>query len=111
VGVNVSNFGNVTACNASNFSLFSSVSLGKCQGGSFEYATAAAFQILIYSPCSSRPVPVTARSKALIALDSLKTGIVGSNPSRGMAVCPRCCGILCRWRPCDGPIPRPRCPT
>jgi hypothetical protein len=19
-----------------------------------------------------------------------------------------CCGVLCRWRPCVGPIPRPR---
>jgi hypothetical protein len=36
----------------------------------------------------------------------LETGIVGSNPSQHMDVCPRlCCAVLCRQRPSDGPAP------
>jgi hypothetical protein len=42
------------------------------------------------------------------------TGIVGSNATRGIDVC-LClvcvCVVLCRKRPCDGLIPRPRSPT
>jgi hypothetical protein len=38
--------------------------------------------------------------------------IVSSNPTRGiMSVCIySVCVVLCRWRPCDGLIPRPRSP-
>jgi hypothetical protein len=45
---------------------------------------------------------------------ALNTGIVVSNPGRCMNVCPwffLCCVILCRWRPCSGPISRPRRPN
>jgi hypothetical protein len=44
----------------------------------------------------------------------LNTGIVGSNPARGMDVCLRLfcvCVVLCRYRPCDGLITRSRSPT
>jgi hypothetical protein len=41
------------------------------------------------------------------------TGVVGSNPNRGMDICLRlfCVCVLCRLRPCDGLISRPRSPT
>jgi hypothetical protein len=49
---------------------------------------------------------VAARTKAY-------TVFVGSNPTRGMDICVRlfclCCSV-CRQRPCDGLIPRPRSP-
>jgi hypothetical protein len=38
------------------------------------------------------PVPVAARSG--VGLGRLVTGIVGSNPARGMDVCP-CVSVLC----------------
>jgi len=52
---------------------------------------------------------VAVRSKACIALEHLNFGIMGSNPARGMYVCTyvrvcQCCYVLCRQRPCDGPI-------
>jgi hypothetical protein len=37
-------------------------------------------------------------------------GIVGSNPNQGMDVCV-CVYSVCRQRPCDGLIPRPRSST
>jgi hypothetical protein len=41
-----------------------------------------------------------------VGLGQLVAGIVGSNPAQGMDVCP-----LCRQRPCDGLITRPRSPN
>jgi hypothetical protein len=41
-------------------------------------------------------------------------GIVGSNRTQGMDVCPHffcVCVVLFKQRPCDGLIPRPRSPT
>jgi len=57
---------------------------------------------LIYSSenCSDVTVPVATGSK-----DRSNAGIVGSNPARFSFLC---CAVLCRYRPCDGPIPRPR---
>jgi hypothetical protein len=40
------------------------------------------------------PVPVAARSEARTVLNRSNTGIVVSNPDRGMVVCPRF-SILC----------------
>jgi hypothetical protein len=45
------------------------------------------------------PVTVAARSNALNVFVRSNTGIVGSNPTRGMDVCPRffcVCVVLCR---------------
>jgi hypothetical protein len=45
------------------------------------------------------PVTVAAQSKALNVFASLNTGIVGSNPARGMDVCLSLfcvCVVLCR---------------
>jgi hypothetical protein len=43
------------------------------------------------------PIPMTAQSKARTVFDRSNTGIVGSNPARGMDVCPRfsmlCCSV------------------
>jgi hypothetical protein len=36
-----------------------------------------------------QPVPMAARSKARTVFDRSNTGIAGSNPTRGMDVCPR----------------------
>jgi hypothetical protein len=40
------------------------------------------------------PVPMDARSKARTVFGRSNTGIVGSNPARGMDVCPRF-SVLC----------------
>jgi hypothetical protein len=37
--------------------------------------------------------------------------IAGSNPSRGMDVCPWFFYVMCRYRPCDGLIARPGSPA
>jgi hypothetical protein len=42
-----------------------------------------------------RPVPVAERSEARTVLGRLNTGIVGSNPTRGMDVCPRISVLCC----------------
>jgi hypothetical protein len=42
------------------------------------------------------------------------SGVLSSNPTRGMGVCLYSVFfflVLCRERPCEGPIPRPRGPT
>jgi hypothetical protein len=39
----------------------------------------------------NKPVPVAAQSKARTVFDRSNTGIMGSNPARGMDVCPRFC--------------------
>jgi hypothetical protein len=50
---------------------------------------------------------VTEYEKAL-----MDRGIVGSNSVRDVDVTLfLCCALLCRYRPCDGPIHRPRSPT
>jgi hypothetical protein len=52
-----------------------------------------------------------ALSEACTAFLSSKTGVVGSNPIRGMGICLRSfyvCAILCRYRIYDGPTCRPR---
>jgi len=45
-----------------------------------------------------RPVPMATRSKARTVFNRLNNRIVGSNPARGMDVCPRfsvfCCPVL-----------------
>jgi hypothetical protein len=51
-----------------------------------------------------------ARSKAWTVFARLNAGIVGSNPTEGMDVCVYS-EFVCRQRPCDGPITRPRSPT
>jgi hypothetical protein len=59
------------------------------------------------------PIPVAVRSKAWTVFARLNTGIVGLNPTEGMDVCLRlfCVYVvLCRYRPCDGLISRPRSP-
>jgi hypothetical protein len=56
-----------------------------------------------------KPVPMADRSEACTVFGRSNTGIVGSNPTRGMDVCPRF--SVCRQRPYVGPIPRPRSPT
>jgi hypothetical protein len=46
-----------------------------------------------------------------MVLDPSKTGIVGSNRTRGMDVCSRfsvLCSTTVQVEACDGPIPRPR---
>jgi hypothetical protein len=57
------------------------------------------------------PVTVAALSKAWIVFARSNTGIVGSNLTWGMDVCVRlfclCCPV-CRWRPWDRLITRPR---
>jgi hypothetical protein len=50
------------------------------------------------------PITVAARSEAWTVCARSNTGIVGSNSTHGMDVC----AVLCRLRPCDGLIPRPR---
>jgi hypothetical protein len=60
------------------------------------------------------PITVAARSKALTFFAHSNTGIVGSDPSRGMDMCVRLlcfCFPVWRWRPCDGLISSPRSPT
>jgi hypothetical protein len=57
---------------------------------------------------------VATRSKAWIVFSLSNIWIVGSNPTRCMDVYPRffcVCVVLCRWRTCDGLIPRPRSPA
>jgi hypothetical protein len=56
------------------------------------------------------PITVAARSKAWTVFARSNTGIVGSNSTEGMDVCV-CVYCVCRQRPCDGLIPRPRGPT
>jgi hypothetical protein len=51
------------------------------------------------------PIPVTAQSKAWV-YGRLLTGIVGSNPARGMDVSCECCVLSDRGL-CGGPITRP----
>jgi len=51
--------------------------------------------LLFYAGSSSQ-------SKARIVLDRSYTGLVGSNPARGMTLC---CAVLRRWRLWDGSIP------
>jgi hypothetical protein len=61
------------------------------------------------------PVTLAARSKAWAVFACLKTGIVGSNPTRGMDVCVRLfyvCVVLCTgsglatgWSPIQGVLP------
>jgi hypothetical protein len=48
-----------------------------------------------------------------MVLDTSNTAIMDSNPARGMDYVHLflCCNVLCRQRPRDGPIPRPRNPT
>jgi hypothetical protein len=41
------------------------------------------------------PITVTARTKACTIFDRQNTGIVGSNPTRGMDVCPRVYVLCC----------------
>jgi hypothetical protein len=41
------------------------------------------------------PVPGASRSKARTVFDRLNTGIVGSNPARGMEICPRFSVLCC----------------
>jgi hypothetical protein len=51
---------------------------------------------------------VAAKFKVRLVLNSLNTGIVLSNPTRGMDVNVCDClpyAVLCKKRPCDGPIP------
>jgi hypothetical protein len=60
------------------------------------------------------PITVAARSKARSVFDRSNTGVVNSNLTRGMDVCLRLfcvCDVLCRQRPWDGLITRPRNPT
>jgi hypothetical protein len=55
------------------------------------------------------PIPVSARSKAW-ACGRLVTGVTGSNPARGMAVCLLCLYVVlsCVGRGlCDGMVTRP----
>jgi hypothetical protein len=54
------------------------------------------------------PVPMAARSEARTDFGCSKTGVVGSNLTRGMDVL--CCPV-CRQRPCVGPMPCSRSPT
>jgi hypothetical protein len=62
----------------------------------------------------SEPVSVAEGSEASTVFGRSNVEIPGSNPSRGMDVCLRfsvlCCPV-CRYRPCFGPITRPRSPT
>jgi hypothetical protein len=43
----------------------------------------------------SWPVPMAARPKARTVFDRSNTGIVGSNPDRGIDVCPRFSVLCC----------------
>jgi hypothetical protein len=56
------------------------------------------YNILVWKP-EGKPVPMAGRSDARNVFGRSKTGIVGSNPTRGMDVCPRfsvlCCPV-CR---------------
>jgi hypothetical protein len=48
------------------------------------------------------------RSKAWTVFARSNTGVVSSNPTRLMDVCPTffcVCVVLCRYRPCDGANP------
>jgi hypothetical protein len=58
---------------------------------------------------------IAERSGASTVFGRSNVEIEGSNPARGMDVCLRfsvlCCVVLCRQRPCVGPITRPRSPT
>jgi hypothetical protein len=61
------------------------------------------------------PITVAMRSKAWTVFARSNAGIMGSNPIQGMDVClcvysVLCCPV-CRWRPCDALITRPRRPT
>jgi hypothetical protein len=64
------------------------------------------------SPCPS-VIIIFKYIKTRMVSDRSNTGIVGSNPTRGrMYVCVSLCyAVLCRYRPCDEPIPRTRSPT
>jgi hypothetical protein len=63
---------------------------------------------------SHTPITVAARSKAWTVFARSNTGIVGSNSTQGMDVCMPlfclCCSV-CRYRPYEGLILRPRSPT
>jgi len=43
----------------------------------------------------NQTVPTASQSKARTVFDRLNTGIVGSNPARGMDVCPRLSVLCC----------------
>jgi len=49
-------------------------------------------------------VPMATRSKARMVFDRLDTGIVGSNPARGMDVC--VCARATGWSPIQGVLSR-----
>jgi hypothetical protein len=51
-----------------------------------------------------------ARSRARMVMNRSNTGIVGSNPVRGMDICRRF-AVKVERGPCDEPIPRPRTAT
>jgi hypothetical protein len=60
------------------------------------------------------PMTVAALSKVWTVFALSNTGIVDSNPNRGMDVCVRLfclCSSVCSWWPCDRLIPRPRSPA
>jgi hypothetical protein len=58
--------------------------------------------------------PLSADHSGRAVFAGSNTGIVGSNLTRGMDVCPfilfLCCSVY-RQRPCNRLIPRPRSPT
>jgi hypothetical protein len=54
------------------------------------------FHCVLFQGCySSGPVSLAARSKARVVLDPSNTGVVGSNPVRGMGLCPRLSVLCC----------------
>jgi hypothetical protein len=48
-----------------------------------------------YGDCKISPITVAARSKAWTVFASSNTGIVGSNPTRGIDICVRLFGLRC----------------
>jgi hypothetical protein len=64
------------------------------------------------SGCCLLLITVAAQSKAWTVFVRSNIGIGGSNPTWGMNVCVCLfCYPVCRQRPCDSLIPRPRSPT
>jgi hypothetical protein len=73
------------------------------------------FGYIPYTYVSFLPTPVAARSKAWNVFVRSNTGILGSNPTRGMNVCVRLfyvCVVLCvgsglamGWSPVQGVLP------
>jgi hypothetical protein len=51
--------------------------------------------ILLKNTNISQPVPMAAQPKARTIFDRSNTGIVGSNPARGIDVCPRVSVLCC----------------